>query len=556
MQHSPYTSSYNATLQRQYQRQRQRRQRQFDRTCLILSNIWKRRHQNKRQQWCNRLVKLCAWSLLVGTVLWSYHRLVRSVQKNAVTATQLNKNKNNPNHLSPAVIAQHSKVNTLSSRQRGVRSPPPAGAGAAADEQKRRDEKHQPDANIQHPRANAGNQNEVKNSSEGQRRQSSNKISETTATERRPITTNQKDVDVPSWLADYLGFHRRHVVSSVVPVSSRKNSTKHYQFASVGDEASAPPFLRWSCRSQSCGGLGDRVNGIVQAFFMAVCTDRVFLIDNSRDAVLPLLPNQLQWQLDERLAPPPAETQLQLLDNRNYSLLQNVSLLKQEPAALDIQTNLWMQKTNVQSPCWKEKLPPGLSAREFYRFAFDVLFQVPASLQEATDALRQRASLRQPFVGVHVRTGLVAGDSAQRHDNATQWRQFAQCARRVQEVLHAQQRCDSDVDIYLAADHVSVKEVLLDDDENNSAKIKTIRDLNVAHLDKITTSAENDDARMTSWSEWNLLRQAVCLVMSRSKFSETAAMLSNYGGYCTVYFDNCDEQAVLQAVRNVTVCQR
>ena len=169
-------------------------------------------------------------------------------------------------------------------------------------------------------------------------------------------------------------------------------------------------------------------------------------------------------------------------------------------------------------------------------------------------------------MGVHVRTGNVdsfAGttreSSVRRHNTVTEWRQFVQCANNLQRALMVSlsscQRHSPTVDVYLAADDAQVKTFLLEDQdiETNTAainlNIKTIRDWNVAHLDKNHNDAS---AAWAAWTEWNLLRQSLCLVLSHSKFSQTAADLSPYG--CAVLFDDCDATAVERSVRNVNLC--
>jgi hypothetical protein len=50
------------------------------------------------------------------------------------------------------------------------------------------------------------------------------------------------------------------------------------------------------------------------------------------------------------------------------------------------------------------------------------------------------------------------------------------------------------------------------------------------------------------WGELKVLIDATCLVMSHSKFSTLAWELSDQQPRCAVYFDDCDEDRVQQAV--------
>jgi hypothetical protein len=157
--------------------------------------------------------------------------------------------------------------------------------------------------------------------------------------------------------------------------------------------------------------------------------------------------------------------------------------------------------------------------------------------------LRQRAQLLETsttanvVVAMHIRTGLLDVPSkmwttrgnhlvppVERRGNPLEWMLFLQCSHTMlRESLLA--LCDTTdastvVDLYLATDHVSVKEYLQKEDTS----IKMILDLNIHHVNQ---QGSHSDGEMAAWSEFV---EALCLVKNHSKYSETAAVLSAHPG--------------------------
>ena len=71
--------------------------------------------------------------------------------------------------------------------------------------------------------------------------------------------------ELPQFLEDYIAFHNHHTVAAAE--------------RSAGKD---PQFLIWKCgypEDTGCGGVGDRIKGIISAFYTAICSRRIFLID-------------------------------------------------------------------------------------------------------------------------------------------------------------------------------------------------------------------------------------------------------------------------------------
>jgi len=87
-----------------------------------------------------------------------------------------------------------------------------------------------------------------------------------------PVTYNFPDAHnttLPVWMQDYIEFYHSQLhVSAITGEITLKPDAN---------------YLLWTCRSRpsaSCGGIGDRLNGfIVKCLFVAICTNRVLLVD-------------------------------------------------------------------------------------------------------------------------------------------------------------------------------------------------------------------------------------------------------------------------------------
>lgn len=452
----------------------------------------------------------------------------------------------------------------------------------------------------------------------------------------------QQQQILPGWLASYLKFQEQHVVTTSsyyasLSASSRRRTSRRRsprvfqlkQQSSISNktttttDAKAVYTLTYRCNGVTCGGLGDRLQGMVQAWYMALCTGRLFAIDwkkqqqsfssrrrrrarhpgdHSRDRSAAttdedeissswdrvggssstlldyLQPHQIQWDLDSDGDLPDLE--VQAMDRHDNGFLMEPDSLPVETNVI-LSTNLWMENDFVQSQCWKNyRKRVGLddggaeeesSALALYQIAFRALFQWSPNVVAQAVMIRERATLSDaPYVAMHVRTGSLLdtdhsvknNNGAARHGDPTDWHQFLQCAYKVRDTLRARWCRDSDttstgssdvnlarnIELYLAADHVSVKTALLKEDPT----IKTVLNLVIHHLDSKNNldqgrnSQSDDNGSMMAFGELHVLHEAACLVKSQSKYSDVAAAVSPF--QCAVYFDQCSEDAVLAAV--------
>jgi hypothetical protein len=414
-------------------------------------------------------------------------------------------------------------------------------------------------------------------------------------------TATQQKLDrmtpaLPTWMLDYVDFYHSQLdVSATTGEFSLKPDAK---------------YLLWTCRLQSgrskgsCGGIGDRLNGIVQGLYMAICTNRVFLVDwEYPDPLTALIPALLPWNFTSGNVP--ISQILNTIDNRQNQFLLDPSKIPDEIQDLELWSNLWLYEPIVrQTQCLRDYWDKhgGLdNSTQLYQTAFWTLFEWSPTIVQHTDDLKRRTGLStltstttskstddgslatvdpvRPYVAMHVRTGVGASwvDPA-RHAGEEDWRRFYQCARTIQQGIHDKcpptarpssrqqqpQHQQSLLDIYVASDSSDAKERLLAWDavdcrqQTNNISTTTFRSaphLEVFHIDRSQKKRMRDPAAadLDLWGELSTLTDAVCLVTSRSGFSNLPKWLSPQQPRCQVRFDYCSFENVtiaLQALSN------
>ncbi len=226
---------------------------------------------------------------------------------------------------------------------------------------------------------------------------------------------------LPDWIKSYIQWHDHQL---------RFNASDYN-------------FLVYSCTKQggSCGGIGDRLNGMIQSFYMAMCNQRVFLIeyDTPYSLTTSLLPNYIHWNASHNIHPhqPPLNgvkrkqshngvVPLNFMDSRKIPSLLEPALLQERQHTRQargwmVRTNLWMEQTMPTCSCLQtyiQRLQQQdkkqqrqrrrqqkqtrnknddpyqlLDADDLYRWAFHALFQISPHVMERTRQIQQRTGL-------------------------------------------------------------------------------------------------------------------------------------------------------------------
>jgi len=383
------------------------------------------------------------------------------------------------------------------------------------------------------------------------------------ATYTVPTTAHKKPL--PIWMQDYVKFYHSQLNVSAAGEITLKPNAK---------------YLQWSCRrSRGCGGIGDRLNGIVQGLYMAICTDRVLLVDWASPTPLTALqPALLPWNVRQNVAP---ASIIRTVDNHKSPYLLDPTQLPIDQG-LVLWNNLWrdtkgsfVRNTTCLEKYWSEH--GGLDATtQIYQTAFWTLFQWSPIIVQHTENLKRRAGLSQtpslrtrPYIGVHVRTGKGASwDDPVRHSGESDLRQFYQCARVLQQGIHeicpplgSGKKSLQLLNVYVASDNLQAKETLqqwdMEDLRRRNDTNPVTRafhfasNLEVMHIDRSTPDRMQDPAaaELDAWAELSTLIDAVCLVTSRSQFSNIPMWVSTHQPRCSVRFDHCSAEDVAIALQ-------
>jgi len=194
---------------------------------------------------------------------------------------------------------------------------------------------------------------------------------------------------IPSWILDYVDWHNQATQSS-----------------HDGDNTFGYKYLIYKCE-HDCRGLGDRLNGMIELFYVALVTNRIFLISYNYKKQVTLMDtfdehlirwntkfkhvrvggllssflcwnNKFMTSLD-KLVPELLEPSLL---PRNTKVL-TVSCNQWDPA------NLWNSKSMqnylaIHGPRELQQPPP----EHLYQWAFDVLFSKNTDLQQNIDLVK------------------------------------------------------------------------------------------------------------------------------------------------------------------------
>ncbi|CAE7211730.1 gsdA [Symbiodinium sp. CCMP2592] len=345
----------------------------------------------------------------------------------------------------------------------------------------------------------------------------------------RPITDQalrQEDPDTLSArtplavrISKYIAFHQ----AAVVNLKSRASG----QPERAGNKAAGnAKILVYSCTPfAQCGGHGDRLNGIITTFLLAVLTGRAFFIDSESPLPLQLLlqPRSIDWRVSGGLKSTAGLRHLSYHDKRWQFEADLEKLAASDEEVLVINMNYRMIRSLFEAPAFRKAAqqlglphnsPPFLAAE-----IFDVLFGPTQLLRQELHSLRTELSLRRSiaFIGIHLRTGQIAWDPA-RHDGPDELQAFLDCARKAEHDLGL----DLETPWLLATDSNSIIELASELPEAKTGKLRIPEARGRVHIDR-SGMEETLSGAAANYGEWLLFGRAAAVVLSRSYFGETAA---------------------------------
>lgn len=379
---------------------------------------------------------------------------------------------------------------------------------------------------------------------------------------------------VPSWIEAYIKFHESQIVMDNVTNTPRLKPGAKY--------------LLYSCESSLCGGLGDRTNGIVTLFYVAMTTGRVLLINHPKPKPLTtvLKPNRVWWDIPKSTLPMNSAPERCARNLFNFPYLMEPCELETEPQGHVIQTNQWYGEEFIwDSKCMKrywEKLNITLGSNEtgaedyhkMYRWAFWTLFRFEESVLDRADQIRKSSGLEldhvrvsknvdlsneskltslsmpphffKPYIGVHIRGERFAGEKNNR--------KFLECAQKLQNATLKETKGKDERLIFIADDSYDgirqdVKPMI---QSWYPVSVRISNDTVVTHID---LSRDKGNAFVDAYADLVILMDSECLVRSRSGFSELPhrITLSNEVNFqrCGIQFDKCSDIAVQGSVQTL-----
>ena len=328
-----------------------------------------------------------------------------------------------------------------------------------------------------------------------------------------------------------------------------------------------------------CGGWGDRLRGITTLFYYALLTDAQFDILSTKlldlATIYPLIAQRrpvydssrgqsVAWVGECRLSSGsssrPAQTTSSCLaradGNMDFMRSQDVRADVQRPPAVHlIRSNGYCWHYLRDNPLLSETVAfyhlDKLTTFDMFRVVMELYFsQRSPELQQLVDTQAAATAAGDPrplLVGVQIRNGGSWGDG-ERHPTASAT-QFAEQSLHVcKQVSVRLVRCgsaacstpvypacvsapaplpvqvDNRCSVYVTSDSMAAQDVFVEHLRRQAPNVSvTIASGAPVHVDRSSIEAGDSSALLKSYVDYELLRRADHLVISRSGFGETAA---------------------------------
>ena len=326
-----------------------------------------------------------------------------------------------------------------------------------------------------------------------------------------------------------------------------------------------PRFLVYTCpwSNNGCCGYGNRVYALVSLFYLAVLTNRAFLIDwrAPRPLTLFLKPNNINWNFPV----PRLETRKHywrtggeeskvrkgwLMRNTTafVSWIGNENVLNYFNKPVEIATSILFfahygirKNKYLMRQARKLKLRPILpGSRKFDMIgcAWDMLFRPTKRLQNALEITRKALRENAAFViGIHIRLG--DQQFGRNNTRVSNFQQFFSCAKKVERKTfnHYSNTTKKKTRWFLATDNVLVKDYA----RKYYGKKVIMDNNNPEHLDFHKKHEKHSvEGMLGVLHDHYMLAESDYLILSESSFSNTAVGLGMHTSKTYTLGDKCD----------------
>ena len=306
--------------------------------------------------------------------------------------------------------------------------------------------------------------------------------------------------------------------------------------------------LSYDCAGNNCGGLGNQIRGLLSVFWLALLTNRTFVINWHRPGKLKdyVEPNLINWNVppfrfgkfhktywghyrkkgayDGSWAPKQNWTSKDDVENLLHPLQS-------------IGTNKFIHGFIRSNPLMKKltkELDIPRTKREMFGCAFHFLFKKTNFMEKALDEARRSISRKSPLLGIHVRTNdQPFGYGARKPTRTHNVRKVFICAMLLNSLIRKINGTTRNLTWFLAADDKAVKEMAK---TSFPFQIVTLN-LEPKHSGHAATSGT---IMRDVFLDIFLLSESDYLLLSpRSSFSNFAASIGNFSAENTAYGEKC-----------------
>ncbi len=346
-------------------------------------------------------------------------------------------------------------------------------------------------------------------------------------------------------LEDYASFHRSAIRS--LPDTGRNR------------------FLIYVCDGE-CGGVGDRLSGLMSIFYLAIALRRVFLIEYTSPVglELTLIPNRLLWNSSKLLPSELHSENLNIIDtpDKPGALLLIKKLHSDDSQVIRVKNNrYWLgmylrlpESDDTENAVGEKQvfLRGALSSLRFLPFeaeeqptdifasGFSFLFHFSREVRLRSIEIYRELDVdpTAKYVAIHARIGgrvhannqVLGWDDPERH-KLEDIDEFVSCSK------SKAARIEGSPPLVLFSDNEKLKMLA------SSQKVRTTNSSRLLHVDRSVSkeSAKMVRGNIDTFAELMVLSRASCLVGSVSTFSGLASSLLFPPTHCFSFFSSCEE---------------
>lgn len=384
------------------------------------------------------------------------------------------------------------------------------------------------------------------------------------------IHPNDAPYDPPDWIKPYIAFHHSQIMQKEVYKKDGTTKTKTVLLSSD------TRWIQWFCPVVSkgkrhCGGLADRLKGILQALIFALVDDRVLLLEEWDTPPHPLAnylePNLVDWTAKRGKTDVVVVEGYRARKENPHSLFDALHL---HPCYFRNNTEYGTNHDGVRfsgnyftkekivkhEDCLKQLFQdhPVNKTKDtaLHATLFWTLFRFSQATRDEANRLRGDL-IPNPnyYVAAHIRTGNGTDWSDPLiHNTNAEWDEFSECITDMQNAMQAHCQGNNPPPAYLASDNEAVKAYVKS--QHAPGTLQMAQEVEIMHIDRSRSTQNATAAYGVVLAEFKILMDATCLILSNSGFSNLALSLSRIQPRCALLVQECSDPVKVQkAVQKV-----